>query len=462
MKKHSVLNSVAVKTPCTQDWDLMYGNDEMRFCQHCVKHVHDLSAMTRRDAEKLVARAKGSICVRYVRRQDGKIQTASDKLYQISARASRLAAGVFGASLSLASAVLAQDGIDLTPQQVEAAAQFNKGSSKPDQAQKTSKEKSESPVFGTVADQNGAVIPGVKVTLTNNKTGASQTVTSNEEGYYAFTSVEEGVYKLEFNQTFGFINLTIENVSFKTGANVKYDATLEAAAIMGDIAIVAPRYENPLMSAVAENDLERVKLLISQGADVNEKENKGGASALHIAVLGGNLEMIRTLLKFGAKVNMRDEQRETPMMQISVYLYSDEESETELTSPGTQIFNLLITYGAKVNLRDSQGYTALMRAARGEAPSLLRALIAHKADVNIQAKDGRTALMEAVAEGELENVKILLEAGADVDLKDEDGQTALALAGDCYIVQLLISYGAKPEEPEEEPQEEPEGEPEDN
>lgn len=461
MKKRSVLNSIAVKTPCTQDWDLMYGNDEVRFCEHCVKHVHDLSAMTRRDAEKLVARAKGSICVRYVRRPDGKIQTASDKLYQISARASRLAAGVFGASLTLASAVYAQGDITNTiPAQEQTAVNSDKKTKEnPTQAGTGS-------IFGTVTDQHGAVIPGVKVTLTNNKTGVSQTVTSDENGYYAFTAVEEGIYTLECKANWGFKEQKIENISFKNGIDTKHDVTMGMVAgievIVGDIAVGAPEYGNQLARAVAENDLERVKLLISQGADVNEKEKNGGATPLHIAVLGGNLEIIRTLLKFGAKVNMRDEQRETPMMQISVYLYSDEESETELTSRGTQIFNLLITYGAKVNLRDSQGYTALMRAAHGESPSLLRALIAHKANVNVQAKDGRTALMEAVAEGEIENVKILLDAGADVELKDEEGATALSLAGDCYIVQLLISYGAKPEEPEEEPQEEPEGEPEDN
>lgn len=450
MKKHSILNSVAVKTPCSQDWDLMYGNDEVRFCEHCVKHVHDISAMTRRDAEKFVARSKGSVCIRYVRRPDGKIQTASDKLYQISSRASRLAASVFGASLTLASSVYAQGGMAAAPAQEQAAVEPNK------KIREFPKKAGDS-IYGTVTDRNGAVIPGAQGTLTNSKTGASQTATSDENGAYAFTGVEEGIYKLEFKHDGGFRNQTTENISVQNGFDTELNLTMDLApmqmeVVVGDIA-VGVQYENELLLAVLDDDVEKVKSLIIQGANVNEKDKNDGTTALHVAVLGDHLEVVRTLLKFGARPNIRDNNRRTPLMQLVIDSDSEEEDETEPS--GKRIFDLLITYGAKVNLRDSEGYTALMHAAGNENPVLLRLLISHRANINTQAKDGYTALMAAAEAGELENVRILLEAGADFDLKNNEGDTALSLADDEDIRQLLISYGAKPEPEEPEETDEP-------
>jgi len=464
MKKRSVLNSVAVKTPCTQDWNLMYGNDEVRFCEHCVKHVHDLSAMTRKEAEKFAAASNSSVCVRYIRRPDGNIQTASDRLYQISGRASRLAAGVFGASLSLASSAYAQETV-LVPLPVRGQAV-----STDTPKIETQRANVNDAIFGTVSDPMGAVVPGAEVILTDQKTGATQTVRSDSEGYYSFTTVEEGTYKLEFKSP-GFTTRIIENIGYKARSNAKFDVTLDVGAIMGDMMVsITPQYENQLVRAVLEKVPERIDLLIAQGANVNEKDNNGGVTALHIAVREGDLENVRMLLKFGAKVNARDDQGRTALMHIGEGLASEESDEGEEnagndqsdapdetaaetgTNPArvvSEIFGLLIAHGAKINLRDSEGFTALMCAAQKYNPQLLQLLIVHRANLNIQSKTGRTALIEAVDAGELENVKILLQAGADVNLKDDDGKTALSLSYDDEIEQLLLSYGAKPEEMEE-------------
>jgi hypothetical protein len=55
-----------IPSPCHADWDAMRNEGTRRFCDSCVKHVHDLSAMTRREASKLLAAQDGGrICVRY-------------------------------------------------------------------------------------------------------------------------------------------------------------------------------------------------------------------------------------------------------------------------------------------------------------------------------------------------------------------------------------------------------------
>src|ERR1044071_2669468 len=110
-KRIDVLDRIHVASPCPADWDEMAGNEQVRFCLHCSKHVHDLSKITRNDVRKLVAASGGSLCVRYQKRPDGTLQTAErapQPLTQIKRRLSRIAAGAFTASLSLAQPAAAQ------------------------------------------------------------------------------------------------------------------------------------------------------------------------------------------------------------------------------------------------------------------------------------------------------------------------------------------------------------------
>ena len=49
---------------------------------------------------------------------------------------------------------------------------------------------------GEVRDPSGAVVPGVRMTLTNVATNASRQVETNEAGLYSFPAVQPGVYTL--------------------------------------------------------------------------------------------------------------------------------------------------------------------------------------------------------------------------------------------------------------------------
>lgn len=69
------LRHVQVAAPCKVDWDQMLGDDRMRFCGQCSLNVYNLSGMTRADAEALIARSEGRLCVRFYRRFDGSIIT---------------------------------------------------------------------------------------------------------------------------------------------------------------------------------------------------------------------------------------------------------------------------------------------------------------------------------------------------------------------------------------------------
>lgn len=69
------LDNIRIASPCTARWEQMVGNDTTRFCGECRLNVYNLSAMSRPEAEALIANAEGRICVRYHRRTDGTVIT---------------------------------------------------------------------------------------------------------------------------------------------------------------------------------------------------------------------------------------------------------------------------------------------------------------------------------------------------------------------------------------------------
>ena len=69
------LRNVQVAAPCKVNWDEMLGDERVRFCGQCSLNVYNLSSMTRADAEALMARTEGRLCVKFYRRFDGSIIT---------------------------------------------------------------------------------------------------------------------------------------------------------------------------------------------------------------------------------------------------------------------------------------------------------------------------------------------------------------------------------------------------
>ena len=70
-----MLDRVSIASPCPANWDSMPGTDQVRHCSQCNQNVYNLSAMTRRQAEKLLRETEGRLCARLYRRADGTILT---------------------------------------------------------------------------------------------------------------------------------------------------------------------------------------------------------------------------------------------------------------------------------------------------------------------------------------------------------------------------------------------------
>lgn len=73
----SPLTNIKVASPCKAEWKWMYGDGRVRFCPQCNLNIYNLSAMSREEAELLVLRTEGRLCVRFYRRKDGTILTSN-------------------------------------------------------------------------------------------------------------------------------------------------------------------------------------------------------------------------------------------------------------------------------------------------------------------------------------------------------------------------------------------------
>lgn len=95
------LSRVRVASPCPADWDTMIGDERVRFCGQCELKVYNLSSMTRRQAEDLIAGTEVRLCIRYFRRRDGSILTRDCPvgLARLKQRMSRIRRAVTAALL---------------------------------------------------------------------------------------------------------------------------------------------------------------------------------------------------------------------------------------------------------------------------------------------------------------------------------------------------------------------------
>jgi hypothetical protein len=106
-KLTSPLDHVKIAAPCPADWDQMFSfeGDRVRFCSQCNLNVYNLSGMSRQEAEALITKTEGRLCVRFYRRADGSILTQNCPvgLKAIKRRVAWVAQFVLGIVLSLAS-----------------------------------------------------------------------------------------------------------------------------------------------------------------------------------------------------------------------------------------------------------------------------------------------------------------------------------------------------------------------
>jgi len=106
-KLTSPLDHLRIAAPCPADWDQMFSfeDERVRFCSQCNLNVYNLSGMSRQEAEALINKTEGRLCVRFYRRADGSILTQNCPvgLKAIKRRVAWVAQVVLGMILSFVS-----------------------------------------------------------------------------------------------------------------------------------------------------------------------------------------------------------------------------------------------------------------------------------------------------------------------------------------------------------------------
>jgi ankyrin repeat protein len=183
--------------------------------------------------------------------------------------------------------------------------------------------------------------------------------------------------------------------------------------------------------AATSGDLNTVKSLISDGADVNIK-GKLGYTPLHHAAENGHGNLATYLISKGADLEARNHYGRTP---LALAVCQGHKGMVEL----------LIDKGADFNTKDIWHKRLLHHAAVNGHTDLARFLIARGADVESETNLDYTALSLAASKGHKEMVKLLIASGADVNTKEQMKYTPLhsaATKGHYETAELLIAAGA--------------------
>jgi len=181
----------------------------------------------------------------------------------------------------------------------------------------------------------------------------------------------------------------------------------------------------PLMVAARfKGNSEVVRFLLKNGAVVNPKDNieiRNDASALFFGVIAGDIVTVQALLDAGAAVAAR--MRLVGQYSTSPLLYAT-------TAGDTAMVECLIRNGADPDDVDADGISALSWATLTNHPKTAEALLNHGAQVNRVDKLGMTPLLYAASIdfGDTEVLEALIDSGADWKTKNSQGLTAFDLA----------------------------------
>ena len=93
-------------------------------------------------------------------------------------------------------------------------------------------------IVGTVTDSTGAALPGATVTVTNNGTAQTRTVTTDEQGNYSILSLPPGEYKIDVDSK-GFKHFTRSPIEVAVDQQPRVDLKMEVGAQSQQVVVTA-------------------------------------------------------------------------------------------------------------------------------------------------------------------------------------------------------------------------------
>ncbi|GHU77759.1 hypothetical protein FACS189462_0470 [Spirochaetia bacterium] len=182
----------------------------------------------------------------------------------------------------------------------------------------------------------------------------------------------------------------------------------------------------PLIQAVYTKNIDMIKLLVENGADVNLIAEM--STPLQSAIWTENYDNIKYLLDHGADVHFTKERFTLPLNYAVIYTI---QKDNELNEINKDIIQLLLSYGADINGLDYSGDSSLFvsfdrhHELNTDIPDYL---IQIGANINLQDKQGNSILHKAIYNRNNYSIKYILENGGDIEIKNNNNQTPLEYA----------------------------------
>ncbi len=191
----------------------------------------------------------------------------------------------------------------------------------------------------------------------------------------------------------------------------------------------------PIFTAVKNKNIEEIKRLIANGADVDQAKGHSKHTPLRQAIFYGHTEVVEALLENGANVNLADLYGTTPLyFAVSRDL--------------TEIVKILIQHGANVNAKRHKGGTALDVAKNEEIKKLLLAEMDRKSaekNETSQVDNNDNNKVESVRSTNFENDPITFQSKNIRNYINNWGKNTVDICGFTPLIYLsglnsLVGY----------------------
>ena len=171
-------------------------------------------------------------------------------------------------------------------------------------------------ILGTVYDQQGAVVPGVRIVVTNTATELGRATTTDKEGYYQILALPIGNYTVRAEHV-GFRTVTSSEQKLLINQALRLDIRMEVGAESQTVDVgaeVAPvETVNPTLGQsitgraltnMPLNGRDMLDLALLQPGVTESNDDNGGAGNYSIA--GGRTDSVTFLLDGGLNNDLLD------------------------------------------------------------------------------------------------------------------------------------------------------------
>jgi uncharacterized protein len=244
-----------------------------------------------------------------------------------------------------------------------------------------------------------------------------------------------------------------------------------------DLAATEPSGVEPWVEPMLFGTVDDVKRLLDGGLDPNAATKSGGTTALMMAA--PDVEKMRLLLDRGANVNARARSRFSALMVAAQYqdgdaaidLLLDRGAQVAAPADGAPVFGAnplflasyagnarslkrLLAAGGKLDaamtLIGTSPTTPLLGAAKFGDVEVATALLDLGVPIDVADGNGITMLGRAALNNDLDMARLAISRGANVNIVDKLGMTPLLWAanidfGDAAMIELLLKSGARPD-----------------